>query len=45
MPETLTSDVLDKMHAPPKDTSVPILTDPAILERYDGLLLGRIEIE
>jgi len=40
IPETLTEEVLTKMHAPPKDASVPLLTDPAQLEAYDGFLLG-----
>ena len=28
------------MHAPPKDTSVPVLTNPAKLAEYDGFLAG-----
>lgn len=28
------------MHAAPKDTSVPVLDDPAELLKYDGFLLG-----
>lgn len=40
IPETLPSDVLAKMHAPPKDTSVPILNDPAKLQEYDAFLFG-----
>ncbi|KAJ4796710.1 NAD(P)H dehydrogenase (quinone) [Rhynchospora pubera] len=37
--ETLPQEVLDKMHAPPKDESIPILT-AAELEKADGLLFG-----
>ncbi|RBR20240.1 hypothetical protein FVER53590_09951 [Fusarium verticillioides] len=39
LPETLSNDALAKMHAPPKAND-PILSDPAILESYDGFLLG-----
>nr|P42059.1 RecName: Full=Minor allergen Cla h 7; AltName: Full=Allergen Cla h 5; AltName: Full=Allergen Cla h V; AltName: Allergen=Cla h 7 [Cladosporium herbarum]CAA55068.1 minor allergen Cla h 7 [Cladosporium herbarum] len=35
VPETLTQEVLTKMHAPPKDDSIPEITDPFILEQYD----------
>jgi NAD(P)H dehydrogenase (quinone) len=28
------------MHAPPKDTSIPEITDPSILEQYDAFLMG-----
>lgn len=28
------------MHAPPKPTDIPVLEDPAVLEPYDGFLLG-----
>lgn len=28
------------MHAPPKDTSIETLTDPAVLASYDAFLLG-----
>lgn len=28
------------MHAPPKPTDIPVLDDPAVLEQYDGFLLG-----
>lgn len=38
--ETLPEDVLTKMHAPPKDSSVPVLSDPAILAKYDAFLIG-----
>ncbi len=38
--ETLAADVLEKMHAPPKPSDVPVLSDPADLEKYDGFLLG-----
>jgi len=40
IPETLPEEVLGKMHAPPKDTSIPLLEDPAELTKYDGFLLG-----
>lgn len=38
--ETLSPEVLAKMHAPAKDASVPTLSDPSILEQYDGFLFG-----
>lgn len=38
--ETLPEEVLTKMHAPPKDTSVTVLDDPTQLLEYDGFLLG-----
>ncbi|KAL9006487.1 MAG: hypothetical protein Q9188_000724 [Gyalolechia gomerana] len=37
--ETLPEEVLQKMHAPPKDSSIPTIT-PAKLQEYDGVLLG-----
>ncbi|KAK2606371.1 flavodoxin-like fold protein [Conoideocrella luteorostrata] len=40
IPETLPVDVLEKMHAAPKVTEIPILDDPATLKQYDGFLLG-----
>lgn len=40
IPETLSEEVLTKMHAPAKDSSVTILEDPATLESYDAFLLG-----
>ncbi|ATY58396.1 minor allergen Alt a 7 [Cordyceps militaris CM01] len=40
IPETLSQDVLDKMHAPPKPTDVTVLENPNQLLEYDGLLLG-----
>lgn len=40
VPETLSEEVLAKMHAPPKDTSIPEISDPSILEQYDAFLLG-----
>lgn len=40
VPETLTQDVLDKMHAPAKDASVTVIQDPAELESYDGFVFG-----
>jgi len=38
--ETLSEEVLAKMHAPPKPTDVPVLEDPGVLEQYDAFLLG-----
>jgi NAD(P)H dehydrogenase (quinone) len=38
--ETLSEEVLAKMHAPPKDASVKVLEDPNDLLPYDGILLG-----
>ena len=40
IPETLSDEVLGKMHAPPKDSDVPVLDSPATLEQYDAFLLG-----
>lgn len=40
IPETLSDDVLAKMHAPPKATDIPFLEDPTTLESYDAFLLG-----
>ena len=37
--ETLPQEVLEKMHAPPKDESVPVIT-PAQLGEADGILFG-----
>merc|ERR1712000_81616 len=39
VPETLSEDVLSKMHAPPK-SDVTVLEDPATLEQYDAMLIG-----
>jgi len=38
--ETLPQAVLEKMHVPPKDESIPVLTDPHTLEQYDAFLFG-----
>ena len=38
--ETLSDEVLAKMHAPPKPTDVQVLSDPAQLEEFDAFLLG-----
>lgn len=40
IPETLSEDVLAKMHAPPKDAGIPTLDDPEKLLEYDAFLLG-----
>ncbi|KEZ43741.1 hypothetical protein SAPIO_CDS4375 [Scedosporium apiospermum] len=39
IPETLSDEVLGKMHAPPK-AQYPTLDDPAVLAGYDAFLLG-----
>ena len=38
--ETLPEEVLSKMYAPPKDSSIPTLSDPKTLEQYDAFLFG-----
>lgn len=40
IPETLSDEVLGKLHAAPKNTDIPFLTDPATLTGYDAFLLG-----
>lgn len=40
IPETLSEEVLGKMHAPPKPTDVKTLSDPATLAEYDAFLIG-----
>ncbi|EMC95156.1 hypothetical protein BAUCODRAFT_149177 [Baudoinia panamericana UAMH 10762] len=40
IPETLNDEILTKMHAPPKDSSIPTLHDPRTLEQYDAMLFG-----
>lgn len=40
LPETLSQDVLSKMHAPPKPSDIPVLEDPTTLTQYDGFLFG-----
>ncbi|KAK4982740.1 flavodoxin-like fold protein, partial [Elasticomyces elasticus] len=40
VPETLSEDVLAKMHAPPKPHDIEVLHDPKILEQYDAFLFG-----
>ena len=40
IPETLSEEVLGKMHAPAKPTDITVLEDPAVLEQYDAFLLG-----
>ncbi|RQM06949.1 hypothetical protein DH86_00000098 [Scytalidium sp. 3C] len=39
VPETLPEEVLTKMHAPPKNSSIPIAT-PEALTKYDAFLFG-----
>ncbi|KAK6433517.1 flavodoxin-like fold protein [Oleoguttula sp. CCFEE 5521] len=38
--ETLSPEILAKMHAPPRNPSVNVLSDPSVLEQYDGFLFG-----
>ncbi|KAF2750622.1 benzoquinone reductase [Sporormia fimetaria CBS 119925] len=40
LPETLTPEVLKKMHAPEKPTDIPFLDDPKQLAEYDAFLMG-----
>ncbi len=40
VPETLSEDILTKMHAPAKDASVPVLTDPSVLVEADAIFFG-----
>ncbi|KAI1770787.1 putative benzoquinone reductase [Hypoxylon cercidicola] len=40
IPETLPQEVLAKMYAPGPAADIPVISDPATLESYDGLLLG-----
>ena len=40
LPETLSDEVLTKMHAPPKAADVPVLEDATKLKAYDGFLFG-----
>ena len=39
IPETLSKEILEKMHAPGPDESVPEITTHALTE-YDGYLIG-----
>ena len=38
--ETLSDEILGKMHAPPKPTDIPVIENPATLAGYDAFLLG-----
>ncbi|KAF2278111.1 minor allergen Alt a 7 [Westerdykella ornata] len=40
IPETLSEEVLKKMHAPEKPKDIPFVDDPKILEEYDAFLFG-----
>jgi NAD(P)H dehydrogenase (quinone) len=40
VPETLSEEVLKKIHAPPKPEDIPVLSDPNKLTEYDGILFG-----
>ncbi|KAK6128466.1 hypothetical protein DH2020_037793 [Rehmannia glutinosa] len=40
VPETLPDEVLDKMRAPPKDDSIPVIGSPGDLAGADGFLFG-----
>ena len=40
IPETLPDEVLEKMGAPPKDDTIPVLDDVQLLAEADGILFG-----
>lgn len=41
VPETLSDEILAKMHAPPKDeTKYPVIASADVLKEYDGILFG-----
>ncbi|KAI0539531.1 quinone oxidoreductase [Xylaria digitata] len=40
IPETLSQEVLAKMHAPGQSADIPLLNDPSVLEQYDAFLFG-----
>jgi NAD(P)H dehydrogenase (quinone) len=40
IPETLSQDVLDKMGAPPKDESIPVMEDVSLMTEADGIIFG-----
>jgi len=40
VPETLSEEILTKMHAPPKDSSIPTITDPSDLLDADAIIFG-----
>jgi NAD(P)H dehydrogenase (quinone) len=40
IPETLSEEVLGKMHAPPKDSKIKVLEDVTELTKYDAFLFG-----
>ncbi|KAI1349295.1 quinone oxidoreductase [Xylaria sp. FL0043] len=40
IPETLSTEVLAKMHAPGQSADIPLLQDPSVLESYDAFLFG-----
>ncbi|GAW11740.1 hypothetical protein ANO14919_010900 [Xylariales sp. No.14919] len=40
IPETLSPEVLTKMHAPGQSADIPLLEDPSVLEQYDAFLFG-----
>ena len=40
VPETLSNEVLEKMHAPAKDSDIATIDDPALLKQYDAFLFG-----
>ncbi|KAI1271268.1 quinone oxidoreductase [Xylaria sp. FL0933] len=40
IPETLSTEVLAKMHAPGQSADIPLLQDPSVLEGYDAFLFG-----
>lgn len=40
LPETLSDDILAKLHAPPKSADIPVLPNAAKLLEYDAFLFG-----
>ena len=40
VPEILSEDILKKMGAPPKDSSIPVITDPSVLLEADAIIFG-----
>ncbi|KAI8629776.1 minor allergen Alt a 7 [Xylariaceae sp. FL1651] len=40
IPETLSNEILAKMHAPGQSADIPLLEDPKTLQEYDAFLLG-----
>eukprot|EP00529_Nitzschia_sp_RCC80_P038026 CAMPEP_0113513890 /NCGR_PEP_ID=MMETSP0014_2-20120614/40110_1 /TAXON_ID=2857 /ORGANISM="Nitzschia sp." /LENGTH=75 /DNA_ID=CAMNT_0000410337 /DNA_START=298 /DNA_END=525 /DNA_ORIENTATION=- /assembly_acc=CAM_ASM_000159 len=40
VPETLPTEVLTKMSAPPKNSDHKVIEDPSTLTEYDGIMFG-----